>query len=60
MTRDAHLSVRMSAAGLELVDGVAAETGTDRSKVARALLGEALTTPGVVTEAKRRLRKDGL
>lgn len=58
MPRDQHLSVRMSGPGLELVDAIATETATDRSKVARALLGAALHSPAAVREAKTRLRSD--
>lgn len=45
----------MSDAGIERLDKLAAETGTRRSDVIRALLAEALASNAVVRAATKRL-----
>jgi len=49
------LSLRIGGGGLTLLDRIGQDTGRDRSKVARALLAEALARPAIVDAAKRRL-----
>lgn len=56
-----HVNVRIGAAGVEMVDQIAAETGTTRSEVIRAALSIAMSRPAQVkahVEAKMKSRKE--
>lgn len=49
------VSIRISPAGIELVDKLAADTGTNRSRAVRAILTEAFAAPDIMAAAARRL-----
>jgi predicted transcriptional regulator len=50
-----NVSIRLGSSGLGRVDALADETGSDRSKVIRALLAEALADLNVMRRARARL-----
>ena len=50
-----HTTVRLSQAGIKAAEQLAVETGTDRSAVIRALLGEALRDQDLVRRVRARL-----
>ena len=58
MPRETILSIRINNGGRDQIEQIAKDTGSDRSKVARALMAEALARPAIVSAVRGRLKQE--
>jgi len=55
-----QVRTRIAEPAVGVIDKIAGELSSDRSKVVRALIAEALTTPSCMVGVRRRLRSEEL